>query len=359
MRSTQKTVITAAAAGAAGLAMLVGITVPSGAGPIPRLPDVTAEDLVTSVMTSKPPALDGTVQIRNGLGLPTIPGMPAQLGDTATARVWHDGERVRLSTAGAASEQTVVADGRTVWIWDSADRSVKKFNGQHGERGGPDRPDADPATIARELLTLLRASSTVTVDGTATVADRSVYTLVLRPAPSERTLLREVRVAVDAEKRLPLEVEVLAHNANEPVLKAGFTELNLRPQKDELFRFTPPPGAKITEESRPGHDETASERREWDTAAPRLVGEGWDTVIVAKADLGGIDAKSGDSREDEGTTEDPTAMLRQIAKPVSGPWGSGFVISTKVGTAIITEDGRMAAGAVPQQVLTEALGGSR
>lgn len=358
MRSTRRTIITATAAGAAGLAMLVGMTVPSGAGPIPRLPDVTAEDLVTSVMTSRPPALDGTVQVRNGLGLPTIPGMPAQLGDTATARVWHDGDRVRLSTAGSASEQTVVADGRTVWVWDSADRSVKKINGQHGERGGLDRPDADPATIAREMLTLLRASSTVTVDGTATVADRSVYTLVLRPAPSERTLLREVRIAVDAERRLPLEVEVLAHNANEPVLKAGFTELNLRPQKDELFQFTPPPGAKITEESRSGHDKATPER-EQGTATPRLVGEGWDTVIVAKADLGGINAKGGDSREDDGATEDPTAMLRQIAKPVSGPWGSGFVISTKVGTAIITEDGRMAAGAVPQQVLTEALGGSR
>ena len=46
----------------------------------------------------------------------------------------------------------------------------------------------------------------------------------------------------------------------------------------------------------------------------------------------------------------------QIAKPVSGPFGTGHVITTKVGTALLTDDGRFAAGAVPEQVLIEALG---
>ena len=40
---------------------------------------------------------------------------------------------------------------------------------------------------------------------------------------------------------------------------------------------------------------------------------------------------------------------------MSGPWGSGRVITTAVATVIVTDDGRIAAGAVPQQVLTEAL----
>ena len=35
--------------------------------------------------------------------------------------------------------------------------------------------------------------------------------------------------------------------------------------------------------------------------------------------------------------------------------GSGRLITTAVGSAIITDDGRVAAGAVPEQVLTDAL----
>lgn len=47
--------------------------------------------------------------------------------------------------------------------------------------------------------------------------------------------------------------------------------------------------------------------------------------------------------------------MSKLGKPVSGAWGSGVLISTKVGTALITDDGRFAAGAVPEQVLYEAL----
>ena len=47
--------------------------------------------------------------------------------------------------------------------------------------------------------------------------------------------------------------------------------------------------------------------------------------------------------------------LSALGTPVSGPWGSGRVITTAVATVIVTDDGRIAAGAVPQQVLTEAL----
>jgi hypothetical protein len=48
-------------------------------------------------------------------------------------------------------------------------------------------------------------------------------------------------------------------------------------------------------------------------------------------------------------------MVKRIGKPVSGPWGNGWVVQTAVGTVLVTSDGRVAAGAVPQQVLVEAL----
>ena len=48
--------------------------------------------------------------------------------------------------------------------------------------------------------------------------------------------------------------------------------------------------------------------------------------------------------------------LDALGTPVSGPWGQGRLITTAVATAIVTSDGRIAAGAVPEQVLSEALG---
>jgi hypothetical protein len=48
-------------------------------------------------------------------------------------------------------------------------------------------------------------------------------------------------------------------------------------------------------------------------------------------------------------------LVSALGKPVSGPWGSGKLITTSVMSAIVTDDGRVAAGAVPEQVLTAAL----
>jgi len=62
-----------------------------------------------------------------------------------------------------------------------------------------------------------------------------------------------------------------------------------------------------------------------------------------------------DGQQPEGQQPEGAPDLSALGTPVSGPWGSGRVITTAVATVIVTDDGRIAAGAVPQQVLTEAL----
>jgi hypothetical protein len=52
---------------------------------------------------------------------------------------------------------------------------------------------------------------------------------------------------------------------------------------------------------------------------------------------------------------DVFALLGTIGKKVQGSFGTGYVISASVGTAIITEDGKVAIGAVPEQVVIEAV----
>lgn len=321
--------------GAVGLGLLV---ITGGANAQPELPPVTPEDLVSSVLADNDPGpFAGVVELDNNLGLPALPNAPQAANGTSTARIWSGGEdKGRVALPSDAGERTLVSDGTTHWAWNSEDRTVVR-----GPVENRDATPADPTAAATEALEELRATSTLAVDGTASVAGRNAYELVLTPAPTERTLLREVRVAVDAEKRMPLRLTVLATGSTEPALQVGFTELKFENQPADLFTFTPPPGATVTD----------APARDAQRAQPEAttVGDGWDTVKIMR--------RPADTTPDPAPSSgDPDAPdLSAIGTPVSGAWGSGRLITTAVGSAIITDDGRVAAGAVPEQVLTDAL----
>ena len=329
-----------ATAGAISLGVLV---IPAGAGSDPQLPPVSAEDLVASVLTAKVPALGGTVAVHNALGLPALPGVAGPLTQReSNFRVWSDGQgHGRLALPSRTGEQDFIEDGTTWWHYDSASRTATAL--EHGTRPAHQHaPVADPAQAARDMVGTVRKTSTVSVDGTGTVAGRPVYQLVLTPAPTERTLLREVRVAVDAAQRIPLQLTVLANGSPDPALQIGFADLTVGPQDPALFRFTPPAGVTVKQpKHEPGVRSQPDDREE-----PKIhtQGDGWDTVV-----LGQLPAAPPD------TEQDPLTMIQRIGRPTSGPWGQGWVVQTAVGTVLVTADRRVAAGAVPQQVLDEAL----
>ena len=354
--------------GAAVAALVgIGLAVAPGATAAQALPPVSPEQLVQSVMTAPDPGpLNGTVTVDNALGLPALPGLPQAANGTSTARIWSGGEdKRRISLPTAEGEKTFVSDGTTRWSYDSQDRTVTKFPQRDGERPGPpggERPGADstdPATAARNLIGELGKTSTIAVDGTGEVAGRAVYQLVLSPKPTERTLLREVRIAVDGEKRIPLQLTVLTNGSQDPALQAGFSDVTFGPQDPALFTFTPPPGAKVEDAPDRGG---ADQRRGGPPGGqggdkPTVVGDGWDTVIVAKRPADGQAPQGGQpDQQRPGPGGGGQLDLSSIGTPVSGPWGSGRQVTTAVGSAIITDDGRIAAGAVPPQVLVEALG---
>ncbi len=327
-------IVTAGVAG--GLLVVAG-----GAGAQPQLPPVAPEELVSSVLAAPDPGpFNGTVAVQNNLGLPALPDVPQAANGTSTARIWSGGEdRGRVALPSEGGERTLVSDGTTYWAWNSADRTVVRGPVDDRERATP----ADPTAAASTAIADLRASSTVAVDGTATVAGRNAYELVLTPAPTERTLLREVRVAVDAEKRMPLRLTVLATGSTDPAVQVGFTDLTFGPQDPALFTFTPPPGATV-------RDEPARDAAEEARAAATTVGEGWDTVRIMRRP-----ADTTPDTASPGTPAPDSPDLSTVGTPVSGPWGSGRLITSAVGSAILTDDGRVAAGAVPEPVLTEAL----
>ncbi|MBB5956221.1 hypothetical protein FHS29_002807 [Saccharothrix tamanrassetensis] len=356
-------------AGAAGLGVLA---MPAGAGPAPVLPDVSAESLVESVLTAEPAAFGGAVEVSNDLGIPGIAGLPQLSDGESKLRMWTDGGgRVRVQLPARDAERTFVDDGQTGWLWNSADQTVTKLpHGQvaepkldldpEGQRSAP----PDPVSLSREVVDRIKEFSDVSVDGTARVAGRSVYELVLTPKPTERTVLREVRVAVDSELRLPLRLAVLTNGTDHPAVQVGFTELNVGPQDAGLFAFTPPPGAKVEvpEVGGPTEEEKALAQGALAEAKPETHGEGWDVVLTAKVPtdaLAGLAEGQRSGREWEGRDNpenvDVQGLLKQLGKQVSGPWGSGTLITTKVGGVLLADDGRVALGAVPEQVLTEAI----
>jgi hypothetical protein len=69
-------------------------------------------------------------------------------------------------------------------------------------------------------------------------------------------------------------------------------------------------------------------------------------------------AESGSTGEQESGADDPaaTALAFLAAMPeVSGEWGSGRVLAGTLFSAIVTDDGRFAVGAVTPEVLGAAL----
>lgn len=346
----RKATLGAAVAGVVAGAVALGfVAAPAGAGQSPTLPTTTPDALVQSVLTASAPAMAGTVQIVNNLGLPSVPGLPEAADGTSQIRVWTDGRNhSRISVPSADAEQTIVDTGSTIYEWNSDGRTVTehslKDDAEHA-KAKASQQDLDPATAARDLISAVKATSTVSVDGTDTVADRPAYDLVLAPKPGERTLLREVRIAVDAQTHIPLRLTVLADNTNTPAVQIGFTSIDMGAQDPSLFKFTIPAGATVVNGDT--HDQHSTDVA--GTTEPKFVGTGWDTVVVAQ-----LPSDSG-----KGSVGQALGLVKQFATPVHGTWGSGYVIGTDVGNALLTSDGRVAIGFVPQQVLIQALGGGK
>jgi outer membrane lipoprotein-sorting protein len=373
MNRRRVTVAVAAAGVVAGVAGLGVLAMPAGAGPAPVLPQVDAQSLVESVLKAQPAAFGGTVDVNNSLGIPAIAGLPQVSDGASQVRMWTDGQgRSRVSLPTGNSERTIVDDGTTLWSWNSETQTVTKT--PHGdvetkkpEAGlglGQDGKPLDPVQVARDVVAEIEKTSTVSVDGTARVANRPAYELVFTPKPTERTVLREVRIAVDSELRLPLRVSLLTNGTDEPAVQVGFSELTVGAQDAGLFQFTPSASAKVEEQKldAPSDQDKADAEKALGEVSPQVIGDGWDTVLVARNSteaLSGMQLPAEDQPQRRGPGGDqgnPQDLLKQLGKQVSGSWGSGTLISTKIGNVLLADDGRVALGAVPEQVLVDAIG---
>ncbi|RLP86804.1 sigma-E factor regulatory protein RseB domain-containing protein [Micromonospora sp. CV4] len=338
----------------------------------PSLPPRTAAQLLVDLQTSRLEGLSGTVVQRADLGLPPLVGLvpgndlTTLLTGTHTLRVWYSGpERQRVALLDTLGERDIIRNGRDVWTWESRGNTAKHatLGDVRAEKPAPEAAPSLPATPQEAADLALRAidpSTEVSVGRSATVAGRDAYELVLQPRDKD-SLVHQLRIAIDAKQHVPLRFEVLATGSDQPAFEVAFTQVDYRRPDADQFTFNPPPGVTVTEESaerppavRPGHSEPTGDPQ------VRAVGTGWATVLVARLDgaVGGrpaVEKPAGD--KPAGTPDVDVSKLLGGLEAVKGDWGSGRLLTSKLFSVLLTDDGRLLAGAVTPERLYQVARG--
>ncbi|MDX3607977.1 outer membrane lipoprotein carrier protein LolA [Streptomyces globisporus] len=392
-RKAARYIVPVAVAGVA--AATIGLVPALASSGDPDLPKISAQELIEKIAASDEEQLSGTFKISTDLGLP-LDGLAGSLvpggeggGDkdggaaapqdklmeltsgTHTLRVAADGpERQKLSILGDASEYSVIHNRGEVWAYDSKSDEVYHAEAPEGREGGhaekaPKAPEGAPATpkdFAEQALAAAGDTTSVTVDGTAQVAGRDAYQLLIKPKQSGSTI-GSVRIAVDAENGVPLKFTLSAASGGKAVVDAGFTKVDFSKPAASTFAFTPPKGAEVTEADEPatGKDERGAAQKalpgqlaELDGFAGEggfnVIGKGWTSIAEIKSPDGkGLpEAGSGDM------PAEAQGFLDALGDKVTGKFGSGTVFKTRLVNALLTDDGSVYVGAVTKDALVRA-----
>lgn len=348
-----------------GLVAVVVATIALGplvqAGAAGEVPAPGAGALLADLLGAGPQGLSGTVVTRVDLGLPLLPAglggaaegsWAAMLTGDSTLRVWAGPAGVRVALLGVLAESDLVISGADAWLWSSPDATVTHLGPANlaGGDGGIDE-GADPSGggASSDLLSALAAlagSSTVSTGENDVAAGRAVHQLVL--APSEPgSLIGSVRVAIDAEQGVPTRLQVFAAgDPGRPALEIGFSEVTFTEPDADILTFTPPADATVREgfgQDPSGASDGAAGSGMGD-APVTVVGEGWTTVVVTRAPA---------QLREGGDNQGSLAQLLALMPQVSGSWGSGRLLTTRLFSVLLTDDGRLFAGAVDGDRLQE------
>ncbi|MET4660132.1 outer membrane lipoprotein-sorting protein [Streptomyces sp. PvP037] len=348
----------------------------------PDLPEITAAQLIEKIAKSDVERLSGTVKITTDLGLPDLGGLESSLASgamerggeggssadptakltglasgTHTLRVAADGpDKQKLSLLENAAEYSLIHDGKDVWGYDSASNEVYHSTVDPSGEDREQQPPATPKDFAEEALKSVDDTTSVTVDGTAQVAGRDAYKLVVKPRQSGSTV-GAISIAVDHRTGMPLKFTLTPASGGSAVVDVGFTKVSFDKPDASTFAFTPPKGAKVTEDDgraegreHSGKPEKAPKSEE-DLAKGldglKMLGEGWNSI--ATFDTGGQGGlPTGEAGGDLG------GFLDSLGDRVKGDFGTGTVFSTRLVNALITEDGKVYVGAVTKDALVKA-----
>ncbi|WP_431960881.1 LolA family protein [Actinacidiphila sp. bgisy160] len=367
----------------------------------PELPKITAEELIAKVAASDTQTISGSVRISTDFGLPAVlsgatgaagpfgggGGGAGGRGDSSadpreqltqllagshTLRIAADGpQKQRVSIVRNAAEYSLVHNGDEVWAYDSGSNQAyhltglpRDARGEDSAKGDRELPEGWPATpqeAAKKILDATDDSSTVTVDGTARIAGRDAYQLVIRPKAADSTV-GAIRIGVDAGTGVPLKFTLSPSGGGKAVVDVAFTKVDFSRPAASTFDFTPPKGAKVTtekadgkagREAREAHEELGDLGGLDGLEGLGVLGKGWDSIAELKLPREALNAdpsKGGDKAPGLGGQ----GLLGTFGKEVKGDFGTGTVLGTRLVNALITDSGKVYVGTVTQDALIKA-----
>jgi outer membrane lipoprotein-sorting protein len=341
--------------GVVGLA--AGGMMTARATPDPLRPTTTAQ-LLADVQAANVPGLSGTIVAQMSLGLPALPALSTPEGsDTSitgllsgshTMRFWYGGpDRQRIALLGVTSETDVFHLGSDVWEWDSdAHVATHTVLPKRGAGQAPPLPtsttELTPQQLATQFLSAINPSTKVTMGAKRVVADRSAYDLVLTPRDAA-SRVGSVHIAVDGSTKTPLGVQVYPTGSTAPAIDVAFSSVTFKTPSAGYFAFTPPPGATVRQGKVPATNSPQSSEASGASGASdkvTAIGTGWTTIGEYRATPKQVAAVAGSG-------------LNVLTK-VSGAWGSGRLLDSKLFSALVTDDGRVFVGAVDPAALYAA-----
>ena len=337
----------------------------------PTLPKRTPAEVADWAASPHPQPRSGFLELNTNLGLGDFStagggGSSGSFGLAAgsnTGRLWEDGAQRRIALLRPLEETDWYRIGDATYVWHSADVRATKVptpNVQTTPSGlitslASGGTIESPDGMAARFLALRDQSTRLVLHAPTYVAGRASYQLGLIPQ-TPTSLITEVAVGVDAATGLPLSVTVHTRSGT-VAIESKFTSITFKRPGATNFKFTTPREAKLTDSTQVSRtpDYSGDWRREHqraealadvqsvsgiDQALVKLAttGQGWDETVA----LSGFNWWRLD-------------RLGNVAKPVSGPYGSGRLLETPAFSLLILDGGRIVAGAVtPEGLISTA-----
>lgn len=383
------------------------------------LPDLTPQQLMLLMERDAVTGFSGTVIKRSDLGLPALEmsSMMSQdmadkmqekmpegfeefvpalierntitqalelLAGTHRVRIYASAEGFRAQILDPMSQRDIVLNKDEFWTYDAKNAfaqtgSIEQLGISYSEQ---DKKDAtamgeekinelatklqldlsNPEAVADMIMAEVSKTSTVTVGKDHRAAGRDAYQVIVEPK-SSNSLFKDIKISVDAETGMALDLKVYSVEQEESVFEIGFESISFETPNSSLFSFVPPAGttvermavpaelsdaiaqakkidpatidtAKLNEEELKNNLEAALAKN----GAPKLIGAGWDSVVSL----------------DQIPAEVPmemleTELLADLLKKVDG----GRVFSTPIFNVLITDSGKVFAGSVNIAFLVE------
>jgi len=401
-------------------ALVAGLALaPMAANADVDLPDLSAAELM-QFMATEPIAFSGTVVKVADMGLPeflkmpkldeaTLERMAEQMPDgmedfmpqlaennqlaellefaagTHTVRVYYASpEQVRVQVLDRMSQRDLIRNGNQLWYYDDSQRKAltttidtdferdpaleAEFEAkaeQYLAEWMAQLPfDASsPAAVAQAVLAKVEESAEVSVGTDARVAGREAYELIVTPLAAESTIA-SVSIAIDGENGFPLAARIYAKGQEAAAFEIAFTSISFAVPNASVFDFVPGPDVTVEQFELPEmpalskaeleakYEEFRAEYPELDTTdleqlkamletqtMSSVVENGWASVLIVETEMS---TELLDSQYFEG-----------MVLPVDG----GRVLTSKLINVLITDDGRVLAGAVSVDYLLQLANG--